>query len=69
MKRIGGIALIIVALSSGGIGIAMLGGGLAVPGFLVLGFGIYFFVTSFNKKEENESKNEDEEILGKKKLG
>ena len=42
MKRLGGIALIIVALSSGGIGIAMLGGGLKVPGFLVLGFGIYF---------------------------
>ena len=69
MRRLGGIALIIIALSSGGIGIAMLGGGLAVPGFLVLGFGIYLFVTSFNKKEENESKSEDEEILGKKNLG
>ena len=69
MKRLGGIALIIVALSSGGIGIAMLGGGLKVPGFLVLGFGIYFVVTSFNKKEKDESKNENKEILGKKNLG
>ena len=66
MKRLGGIALIIVALSSGGIGIAMMGGGLAVPAFLVFGFGVYLFVTSFNKEEDNKNKNEDEKIFGKK---
>ena len=73
MKRLGGIALIVVALSSGGIGIAMMGGGLAVPAFLVFGFGVYLFVTSFNKKEDNKNKdedeknkNEDEKIFGKK---
>ena len=66
MKRLGGIALIIVALSSGGIGIAMMGGGLAVPAFLVFGFGVYLFVTSFNKEEDNKNKDEDEKIFGKK---
>ncbi len=68
MKRLAGIALIIVALSSGGIGIAMMGGGLAVPAFLVFGFGVYLLVTSFNKEkeEDNKKKNEDEKIFGKK---
>ena len=66
MKRLGGIALIVVALSSGGIGIAMMGGGLAVPAFLVFGFGVYLFVTSFNKEEDNKNKDEDEKIFGKK---
>jgi len=75
MKRLGGIALIIFALSSGGIGIAMIGGGLAVPAFLVFGFGVYLFVTSFNKEEDNKNKNkdeknkdEDEKIYGKKNI-
>ena len=66
MKRVGGIALIVVALSSGAIGIAMMGGGLAVPAFLVFGFGVYLFVTSFNKEEDNKNKDEDEKIFGKK---
>ena len=66
MKRLGGIALIIIALTSGGIGIGMMGGGLAIPALLVFGFGVYFFVTSFNKEEDNKNKNEDEKIFGKK---
>tara|TARA_B100002003_G_scaffold235471_1_gene250469 strand:- start:18 stop:815 length:798 start_codon:yes stop_codon:yes gene_type:complete len=69
MKRLAGIALIIIALSSGGIGIAMLGGGLAVPAFLVFAFGVYFLVTSFNKEENNKNKDEDEKIFGKKNVG
>ena len=67
MKRLGGIALIIIALTSGGIGIGMMGGGLAIPALLVFGFGVYFFVTSFNKEEDNKNKDEDEKIFGKKK--
>ena len=66
MKRLGGIALIIIALTSGGIGIGMMGGGLAIPALLVFGFGVYFFVTSFNKEEDNKNKDEDEKIFGKK---
>ena len=66
MKRLGGVALIIIALTSGGIGIGMMGGGLAIPALLVFGFGVYFFVTSFNKKEDNKNKDEDEKIFGKK---
>jgi len=69
VKRLGGIALIIIAISSGGIGIAMLGWGLAVPAFLVFGFGVYLFVTSFNKEESNKNKDEDDEIFGKKNVG
>ena len=69
MKRLGGIALIIIALSSGGIGIAMMGGGLAVPAFLVFGFGVYLFVASFNKEENNKNKDKDEEIFGKRNFG
>ena len=66
MKRLAGIALIIIALSSGGIGIAMLGGGLAVPAFLVFAFGVYFLVTSFNKEENNKNKTVDfKDTLGK----
>tara|TARA_B100000745_G_C19873543_1_gene291250 strand:- start:21 stop:476 length:456 start_codon:yes stop_codon:yes gene_type:complete len=66
MKRLGGIALIIIALTSGGIGIGMMGGGLAIPALLVFGFGVYFFVTSFNKEEDNKNKDKDEKIFGKK---
>ena len=66
MKRLGGVALIIIALTSGGIGIGMMGGGLAIPALLVFGFGVYFFVTSFNKEEDNKNKDEDEKIFGKK---
>ena len=66
MKRLGGIALIIIALTSGGIGIGMMGGGLAIPALLVFGFGVYLFVTSFNKEEDNKNKDEDEKIFGKK---
>jgi Ca2+/Na+ antiporter len=51
MKILLGIFLIIVALSSGGMGLAMMGGALSIPMFLVLGFGIYFIFSYLNEKK------------------
>ena len=51
MKIFLGIFLIIVAISSGGMGLAMMGGALSVPMFLVLGFGIYFIFSHLNEKK------------------
>ena len=46
MKKILGISLILIGIFSGGMGIAVMGGGLAIPGFLVIAFGIYLFFSS-----------------------
>ena len=51
MKIFLGIFLIIVAVSSGGMGLSMMGGALSVPMFLVLGFGIYFIFSHLNEKK------------------
>ena len=51
MKIFLGIFLIIVAISSGGMGLAMMGGAFSVPMFLVLGFGIYFIFSHLNEKK------------------
>ena len=51
MKIFLGIFLIIVAISSGGMGLAMMGGALSIPMFLVLGFGIYFIFSHLNEKK------------------
>ena len=53
MKKILGISLILIGIFSGGIGIAVMGGGLAIPGFLVIAFGIYLlFSSSANKNKK-----------------
>ncbi len=46
MKKILGVSLILIGIFSGGMGIAVMGGGLAIPGFLVIAFGIYFLFSS-----------------------
>ena len=51
MKIFLGIFLIIVAVSSGGMGLSMMSGALSVPMFLVLGFGIYFIFSHLNEKK------------------
>ena len=51
MKIFLGIFLIIVAVSSGGMGLSMMRGALSVPMFLVLGFGIYFIFSHLNEKK------------------
>ena len=50
MKKLFGIALVLVGVFSGGIGIGVMGGGLAIPSFLVVAFGIYLFVSPSNEK-------------------
>ena len=53
MKKILGISLILIGIFSGGMGIAVMGGGLAIPGFLVIAFGIYLlFSSSANKNKK-----------------
>ena len=53
MKKILGVSLILIGIFSGGMGIAVMGGGLAIPGFLVIAFGIYFlFSSSVNKHKK-----------------
>ena len=53
MKKILGISLILIGIFSGGMGIAVMGGGLAIPGFLVIAFGIYLlFSSSINKNKK-----------------
>ena len=53
MKKIIGISLILIGIFSGGMGIAVMGGGLAIPGFLVIAFGIYLlFSSSANKNKK-----------------
>ena len=50
MKKLFGIALVLVGVFSGGIGIGVMGGGLAIPSFLVIAFGIYLFASPSNEK-------------------
>jgi len=57
MKKIGGIALILIGVFSGGIGIGIMGGGLAVPAFLVVAFGIYLLFSSSQEKAINKNQN------------
>jgi hypothetical protein len=53
MKKIFGISLILIGIFSGGMGVAVMGGGLAIPGFLVIAFGIYLlFSSSANKNKK-----------------
>ena len=53
MKKILGTSLILIGIFSGGMGIAVMGGGLAIPGFLVIAFGIYLlFSSSANKNKK-----------------
>ena len=53
MKKLLGISLIFIGIFSGGMGIAVMGGGLAIPGFLVISFGIYLlFSSSANKNKK-----------------
>ena len=57
MKKILGIILILIGIFSGGMGIAVMGGGLAVPGFLVIAFGIYLLISSTKEKSTNQNKS------------
>ena len=57
MKKILGIILILIGIFSGGMGIAVMGGGLAVPGFLVIAFGIYLLISSTKEKGTNQNKS------------
>ena len=57
MKKILGIILILIGIFSGGMGIAVMGGGLAVPGFLVIAFGIYLLISSKKEKSTNQNKS------------
>ena len=53
MKKLLGISLIFIGIFSGGMGIAVMGGGLAIPGFLVISFGLYLlFSSSANKNKK-----------------
>ena len=61
MKKILGIILILIGIFSGGMGIAVMGGGLAVPGFLVIAFGIYLLISS--SKEDNTNQNNSKKKL------
>ena len=67
MKKILGIILILIGIFSGGIGIAVMGGGLAVPGFLVIAFGIYLLISS--SKEDNTNQNNSKKKLSSIFLG
>ena len=53
MKKSFRISLILIGIFSGGMGVAVMGGGLAIPGFLVIAFGIYLlFSSSANKNKK-----------------
>ena len=67
MKKILGIILILIGIFSGGMGIAVMGGGLAVPGFLVIAFGIYLLISS--SKEDNTNQNNSKKKLSSIFLG
>ena len=67
MKKILGIILILIGIFSGGMGIAVMGGGLAVPGFLVIAFGIYLLISS--SKEDNTNQNSSKKKLSSIFLG
>ena len=67
MKKILGIILILIGIFSGGMGIAVMGGGLAVPGFLVIAFGIYLIISS--SKEDNTNQNNSKKKLSSIFLG
>ena len=67
MKKILGITLILIGIFSGGMGIAVMGGGLAVPGFLVIAFGIYLLISS--SKEDNTNQNNSKKKLSSIFLG
>ena len=49
------ILAFLIGIFSGGMGIAVMGGGLAVPGFLVIAFGSYLLISS--SKEDNTNQN------------
>jgi len=53
MKKILGVSLILIGIFSGGMGIAVMGGGLAIPGFLVIAFGIYLLFSSSVNRNKN----------------
>ena len=67
MKKILGIILILIGIFSGGMGIAVMGGGLAVPGFLVIAFGIYLLISS--SKEDTTNQNSSKKKLSSIFLG
>ena len=68
MKKLFGIALVLVGVFSGGIGIGVMGGGLAIPSFLVIAFGIYLFISPSNEKKFFKSRNRRSNSIIKKAL-
>ena len=63
-RKVIGIILIIFGIGSGGVGVTMMGGGISIPFFIIIGLGIYFIATS--SKDNEKEKNKDEEVFGKK---
>jgi len=57
MKFFFGTTLILIGVFSGGIGIGVMGGGLAIPSFLVVAFGMYLLLNYFQEKKINKNNN------------